>query len=324
MLEWLPVSLSFCLGVCFRLPAIRGVRAVSAGIAIVLIASASFVASGEFNLGGSYFFLDLLQASLGFAAGIGASQSVRRISDLWESHKRPQSAPHNAAASSVKGDPMSKLHKICKEILAVLAYILQFTMGKRRAPVKHCVCPPALKKPDPFLYSQQYLISLGLPVTWDNPDIFVYQGNTLVDPHSLHANTTYTVVARIWNNSPDVPVINLKVNFSYLSFGMGTQSNPIDVTAVDLAAKGLPGCPAFAYMAWTTPPTLGHYCLQVLLEPPDDSNWLNNLGQRNTDVTQPQSPALFTFAVGNHVAPRTRNVRFKVDCYTVPATTGLF
>lgn len=213
---------------------------------------------------------------------------------------------------------MSKLHKICKEILAVLAYILQFTMGKRRAPVKHCVCPPALKKPDPFLYSQQYLISLGLPVTWDNPDIFIYQGNTLVDPHSLHANTTYTVVARIWNNSPDVPVINLKVNFSYLSFGMGTQSNPIDVTAVDLAAKGLPGCPAFAYMAWTTPPTLGHYCLQVLLEPPDDSNWLNNLGQRNTDVTQPQSPALFTFAVGNHVAPRTRNVRFKVDCYTIP------
>ncbi|MGA9565411.1 MAG: hypothetical protein WBS19_07805 [Candidatus Korobacteraceae bacterium] len=92
MLEWLPVSLSFCLGVCFRLPAIRGVRAVSAGIAIVLIASASFVASGEFNLGGSYFFLDLLQASLGFAAGIGASQSVHRISDLWESHKRPQSA----------------------------------------------------------------------------------------------------------------------------------------------------------------------------------------------------------------------------------------
>ena len=161
-------------------------------------------------------------------------------------------------------------------------------------------------------------MSLGLPVTWDNPDIYIYDGTTLVDPHDLHANTTYTVVARIWNNSPDVPVINLGVIFSFLSFGMGTQSNPVGSTAVDLAAKGLPGCPAFAYMSWTTPAALGHYCLQVLLEPPDDTNWLNNLGQRNTDVAQPQSPAVFTFAVGNHIAPRTRNVRFKVDAYTIP------
>ena len=91
MLEWLPVSLSFCLGVCFRLPANRGVRAVSAGTAIVLIAFTSFVLSGEYNISGSYFFLDLLQSLLGLAFGIVASQSVHRISDLWGSHKRPQS-----------------------------------------------------------------------------------------------------------------------------------------------------------------------------------------------------------------------------------------
>lgn len=91
MLEWLPVSLSFCLGVCFRLPANRGVRAVSAGTAIVLIAFTSFVLSGEFNISRSYFFLDLLQASLGFATGIGASQSFHWISGLWELHKRPHS-----------------------------------------------------------------------------------------------------------------------------------------------------------------------------------------------------------------------------------------
>ena len=194
-------------------------------------------------------------------------------------------------------------------------------MGKRRAPAG--ALSPGIKVARPFPVLAAYLISLGLPVTWDNPDIFIYQGNTLVIS-ILHANTTYTVVARIWNNSPDVPVINLKVNFWYLSFGMGTQSNPIDVTAVDLAAKGLPGCPAFAYMAWTTPPTLGHYCLQVLLEPPDDSNWLNNLGQRNTDVTQPQSPALFTFAVGNHVAPRTREREVQSRLLHHSATTGLF
>jgi hypothetical protein len=126
------------------------------------------------------------------------------------------------------------------------------------------------------------------------------------------------VVARIWNNSPDVPVIDLWVHFSFLSFGMGTQSNPIGSTTVDLAAKGLPGCPAFAYMPWTTPATPGHYCLQVLVDPPDDSNWLNNLGQRNTDVTQPHSPAQSVFKVGNHVGPRPRNVRFRVNCYAIP------
>ncbi len=213
---------------------------------------------------------------------------------------------------------MSELRKILCDIVALLKYVFGFTLGGKKPTDPHCVCPPALKKPDPFLYSQQYLMSLGLPVTWDNPDIFIYQGNTLVDPHDLHANTDYVVVARIWNNSADVPVIAMGVNFSFLSFGMGTQSNPIGATAVDLAAKGLPGCPAFAYMKWTTPPALGHYCLQVLLEPPDDSNWQNNLGQRNTDVTQPQSPAVFTFAVGNHLADRPRNVSFRVDCYAIP------
>jgi len=213
---------------------------------------------------------------------------------------------------------MTKIGKIIQEVFAVLCYILGFTLGKKKPPIDKCVCPPAVKKPDPFLYSQQYLMSLGLPVTWDNPDIYIYDGNVLVDPHNLHASTAYTVVARIWNNSPDVPVINLNVNFSFLSFGMGTQSNPIGATTVDLAAKGLPGCPAFAYMPWTTPATLGHYCLQVLLGPPDDSNWLNNLGQRNTDVTQPHSPAVSTFTVGNHVSPRPRNVKFRIDCYAIP------
>lgn len=216
---------------------------------------------------------------------------------------------------------MSKLDRFICNVLALLSYITRFHLGYRKHRPDGCIrcaCPPALKKPDPFLYSQQYLISLGMPVTWDNPDIYIFEGNTLVDPHDLQADTLYTVVARIWNNSPDVPVINLQTVFSYLSFGAGTQSHPIGETAVDLAAKGLPGCPAFAYMQWTTPTALGHYCLQVLLEPPDDSNWINNLGQRNTDVTQPASPAKSTFRIGNHVADRPRNVTFGVDCYAIP------
>lgn len=212
---------------------------------------------------------------------------------------------------------MNLLSKYLQSLFALIAYIVRFFLCKKKPPDK-CVCPPALKKPDPFIYDQYYLASLNLPITWDNPDIFIYDGNVLVDPHDLVANRPYTVVARIWNNSVDVPVVNLKVTFSYLSFGMGTQSNPIGSVTTDLNAKGLPSCPAFAYITWTTPPVLGHYCLQVLLEPPDDSNWQNNLGQRNTDVAKAHSPAPFVFTVGNHGVPRSRRVRFVVDSYTIP------
>ena len=203
-----------------------------------------------------------------------------------------------------------------RDLVALLKSLCKALRGESKQP-PCAACPPALKKPDPFLYSQQYLMSLGLPVTWDNPDIYIYEGGTLVDPHDLRAGTDYTVIARAWNNSPDVPVMDLGVRFSYLSFGAGTQSHLIADATTDLAAKGFPGCPAFASVTWTTPATLGHYCLQVLLVPPDDINWTNNLGQRNTDVAQAASPAEFSFGVGNGDRGRATHVRFTVDTYAI-------
>src|SRR5215212_9149113 len=32
---------------------------------------------------------------------------------------------------------------------------------------------PLIRRPDPCIYSQTYLMAQGLPVTWDNPDIWV-------------------------------------------------------------------------------------------------------------------------------------------------------
>jgi len=104
-----------------------------------------------------------------------------------------------------------------------------------------------------LIYCQYYLLSLGFPVTWDNPDIYVFEGSALVNPDQLKANTAYTVVARIWNNSSEVPVVNLNVAFSFLSFGMGTKSNPIGSSTTDLSVQiavarerkmllGCPGC----------------------------------------------------------------------------------
>jgi hypothetical protein len=213
------------------------------------------------------------------------------------------------------------LQKFWKFILTMLRFLIALIKSilgfKNRAPCP-CSKAPAIKKPDPFLYCQYFLMALGFPVTWDNPDIWVYEGLVMVDPHQLKASTKYTVVARVWNGSFFVPVFHLNVAFSYLSFGMGTQSHPIGTSWTDLGVVGLANWPAFATIDWITPATLGHYCIQVLLEPPDDSNWLNNLGQRNVFITQPQSPANFSFAVGNHVGPRVRNVRFILDSYSIP------
>src|SRR4029077_6504688 len=114
---------------------------------------------------------------------------------------------------------------------------------------KQCVTlsDPAVKRPDPLIYDQYYLMALGFGVTWDNPDIWLEQGGVIVSSDQLTPNTTYDVVARIWNGSSEGVVKGLPVHFSYLSFGAGVHSNkilpgPDDVT-VDLGVKGGAGCP---------------------------------------------------------------------------------
>ena len=43
-------------------------------------------------------------------------------------------------------------------------------------PVRH----PSYRKPDPLIYDQYFLMSLGLAVTWDNPDIELRRGGVTV------------------------------------------------------------------------------------------------------------------------------------------------
>src|SRR5258708_611323 len=120
------------------------------------------------------------------------------------------------------------------------------------------------KKPDPMIYSQQYLISKGLAVTWNNPDIHLELGGVPVDSSNLKPNTTYDVIARIWNNSLDAVVAGMPVGFSFLSFGIGGKKNFIGTfPKLNLGVKGSPQCPAFAQVKWTTPPAPGHFCLVV-------------------------------------------------------------
>lgn len=212
-------------------------------------------------------------------------------------------------------------------LLALVALLrLLFRRGRRdersgrdrRAARTPCVPidRPEFVRPDPLLYSQRYLMEKGLAVTWDNPDVQLRRNGVAVPSSTLDPATTYDVVARIWNNSMVAPVIAMPVHFSYLDFGAGTVSVPIGSATVDVGVKGGPGHPAFATVTWTTPATPGHYCLQVLLDPVDDLEYKNNLGQENTNVGVAQSPATFEFTLRNDTR-RAQRYHFEVDAYVL-------
>lgn len=175
---------------------------------------------------------------------------------------------------------------------------------------------PAFHRPDPVIYSQKYLMSLGLAVTWDNPDIALFKNGVQVSEGELQPNTVYEIRATVWNNSYDAPIVGLRVDFSFLTFGVTTLSTPIGSTVVDLGVKGGTQHPAIARMPWTTPPT-GHYCIVVEFQWVDDANPNNNVGQNNVDVVAATSPAAFTFQLRNQEKEK-RAYRMEADTYTLP------
>lgn len=220
-------------------------------------------------------------------------------------------------------------------ILGLIQAVREIWSRKCRAAAKHhlpgrqgkaspkpCVnlSDPAVKRPDPLIYDQYYLMALGFAVTWNNPDIWLELGGVVVPSGELKPNTTYDVVARIWNGSTEGVVAGLPVHFSYLSFGAGVKSNPVlpgpDTVSVNLGVKGSPDCPAFARTKWTTP-AAGHYCLQASFSWIDDSNPYNNLGQENTQVGASHSPVAFEFNLRND-KQFAQEFRFETDSYTLP------
>jgi hypothetical protein len=191
--------------------------------------------------------------------------------------------------------------------------------GRRGGSRTPCVAVPerTYRRPDPLIYSQAYLMKLGLAVTWDNPDITLFKDGVAVPSHELQPGTEYQVAARIWNGSTDAPAVGLPIALSYMDFGIGGVEQPIGQTQIDLPVKGAPGHPAVATVPWRTPAAPGHYCLLVKLLWGDDANPYNNLGQENTDVRAPSSPAEFRFVVRND-ARRRRTLRLEADAYALP------
>ena len=196
-----------------------------------------------------------------------------------------------------------------------------FCRKRKGVPRVSCthVAHPAFKRPDPMIYDQYYLMSLGLAVSWQNPDIQLLENGVPVpSAYDLQPSTTYTIKATIYNTSTEGIVYNMPVEFSYLSFGAGTVSNPIPgpYPTVSLGVKGTPEGVATAELDWTTPATPGHYCIQVSFSWPDDLNPNNNLGQENTQVVPAASPASFSFQLRNEHHVR-RQFRFEVDMFQI-------
>jgi len=187
----------------------------------------------------------------------------------------------------------------------------------RCAPRCAVVRPDVYKRADPLIYSQAYLMEQGLAVTWDNPDVQLYEGGVPVSSSQLEAGKPYDIEATIHNNSSDAPAVGLPVEFWVRSFGVGATLTHVGTTAIDLPVKGAPDHPAKARHPWTTPQLAGHYCLLVRLIWPDDANPKNNIGQENTNVGVAASPAVFHFPVRNEDTIRKR-IRMTVDAYAIP------
>jgi hypothetical protein len=181
--------------------------------------------------------------------------------------------------------------------------------------------PDIVRKPDPLIYCQSYLQSLGIAVTWDNPDIHLEKGGNPVDPHDLQPDTDYNVHITVHNGSNEAPAPGTQVSLSYRKWGIAGPWNLVTQGAVDLPVRGAAGEPATIILPWHTPSTAGHYCLLAILQHANDLNPANNFGQTNTDIkTKAKAQELVKFDIPIiHSLPGRRTLRLEMTSYRLPA-----
>lgn len=194
---------------------------------------------------------------------------------------------------------------------------------------------PLIRRPDPCLYSQTYLMSQGLPVTWNNPDIWVALAATpgVIEPDSYHlkADTDYIASVQVHNAATD-PAINVKVRLVYRPWSFNSPDLvPVETDSggnevfkfVDIPAMGA----AIAQFKWHTPKLQpgesAHFCLQAHVSHPMDINLANNMGQENTQVYSQNPGFVSAGEIADidvplfNTARRARTPRFRWDAYQV-------
>lgn len=181
-----------------------------------------------------------------------------------------------------------------------------------------CIRPPESMRPrpDPYIYSQEWLHLRNLAVTWDNPDFQLIDKNgKTVDRMNLQPNQTYKVVVSVHNGSL-MSAIGTTVALEVLEFGIGgLVISQLGSQTIDVPAFGV----TKATFEWTTPSSSGHNCLRAQINHPDDGNPLNNVGQHNTEVAKPASPTRTSMFILRNHAPDRRSLRLAFDSYQLPS-----
>lgn len=205
-------------------------------------------------------------------------------------------------------------------------------------------CPPlpeeVVRRPDPCLYSQSYLQAKGLPVTWDNPDIWLAPAANpnAIEPDSYHleADTDYIVNVRVHNAATDLALgVQVRMLFRHWSI------NAPDFAPVQRDSAGNevfrhvdvdPMGSTITQFLWHTPALppgeAAHYCLQARLWHPMDVNPANNVGQENTNVyaanpghVDPGEIVKVEIPLHNP-ARAAQHFRFEASLYAIDATPG--
>jgi hypothetical protein len=166
-----------------------------------------------------------------------------------------------------------------------------------------CVYIPdfIVHRPDPCIYSQFYLMKLGLPVTWDNPDVALLLNGIEQNTFDLRVDTDYEVVITVHNASREKQAPGTQVALRLVEFGAGAQVR----TPIANLVADVPPFPGTSRVSanWHTPATPGHFCLEVELFHPEDGNPSNNLGWNNTIVRAAQSQVRVPIRVFNTALP---------------------
>jgi len=191
------------------------------------------------------------------------------------------------------------------------------------------------RRPDPCIYSQEYLASQGVAVTWNNPDIWMAKASTpnVNEPDSYHleANTDYIVSVQCHNASTDLAV-GVKVRLLYRPWSFNSPDLlPVSVTPGGqevVRFANIPGMgAAVVQFLWHTPAAppgeSRHFCLQAHLSHPMDINLENNMGQENTNVHSANPGHVASGEIVNVDVPLFNNSRrpnrfaFRADAYAV-------
>jgi hypothetical protein len=174
-------------------------------------------------------------------------------------------------------------------VLALLLWLLALLLRLRGSKQEDWPCAEIpqrfWRRPDPYIYDQSYLAGLGIEVTWDNPDIWFELGGTRISDNLL-PGTDYEIVVSAHNGSVEAPAFNTIVEFYSRDYGAGAIPNYLGASSLPMIPVQGFG-PAICRFPWTTPAGGGHFCIQVRLLAVDDSNPLNNEGQKNVRVVHP-------------------------------------